>query len=55
VALHVLVDRLRERGFSLLDVQWVTPHLARFGAIAVRRAVYLRLLSEAVARPCAFT
>src|SRR5512139_3612448 len=31
VALVALVERLRARGFALLDVQWPTPHLARFG------------------------
>jgi leucyl/phenylalanyl-tRNA--protein transferase len=54
VALAALVDRLRERGFGLLDLQWVTPHLARFGAVEVRRGQYLRMLREALARPCRF-
>ena len=34
VALHALVQRLRAGGFTLLDIQWVTPHLAQFGAVA---------------------
>ena len=49
VALVSLVDRLRARGFLLLDVQWVTPHLERFGAIEISRAKYLRQLSAALA------
>ena len=37
----------------LLDVQWVTPHLASLGAVEVDRVDYLRLVSEALdaARP----
>ena len=35
VALAALVDRLRTRGYALLDLQWVTPHLAQFGATEI--------------------
>jgi leucyl/phenylalanyl-tRNA--protein transferase len=48
VALVALVDRMRRCGFTLLDIQWVTPHLARFGAVEIPRARYLGLLHEAV-------
>lgn len=48
VALVALVERLRARGFTLLDTQWTTEHLEQFGAIDVPRAHYLRLLSEAL-------
>src|SRR4029453_17156519 len=48
VALAGLVERLRTRGFRLLDVQWVTPHLERFGAIEIPRAAYLKHLEEAL-------
>lgn len=48
VALVALVDRLRARGHRLLDIQWVTPHLARFGAIEIPRRRYLKLLEEAL-------
>ncbi len=48
VALMGLVDWLRSRGAKLLDVQWVTPHLASLGAVEVPRARYLALLGEAV-------
>jgi leucyl/phenylalanyl-tRNA--protein transferase len=54
VALVALVDRLRARGFLLLDLQWVTPHLAQFGAINVPRQAYLRLLRRAIALPRQF-
>lgn len=35
----------------LLDVQWVTPHLASLGAVEIDRVDYLRLLSEALDLP----
>lgn len=54
VALIALVDRLRERRFALLDTQWLTPHLARFGAHEVSRVEYLRRLAQALATPCSF-
>ena len=55
VALCALVDRLRARGYALLDIQWVTPHLAQFGAIQVRRKRYLKLLDESLKLNCSFT
>lgn len=51
-ALVALVDRLTRRGFRLLDIQWVTPHLEQFGAVAISREVYLRQLRRAVALDC---
>jgi leucyl/phenylalanyl-tRNA--protein transferase len=54
VALAALVDRLRARDFVLLDLQWVTPHLAQFGAVEIRRGDYLRQLRAALARRCTF-
>ncbi len=51
VALVALVDLLRDGGASLLDVQWVTPHLATLGAAEVPRARYLDLVPEAVGQP----
>lgn len=50
VALVSLVERLRERGATLLDVQWSTPHLATLGAIEIARADYLRGVADAVDR-----
>jgi leucyl/phenylalanyl-tRNA--protein transferase len=50
VALVALVDVLRAGGASLLDIQWVTPHLASLGAVAVSRARYHQLLGDALAR-----
>ena len=48
VALVHLVARLRAGGYRLLDVQFVTPHLARLGAVEVARADYHRALSRAI-------
>jgi leucyl/phenylalanyl-tRNA--protein transferase len=55
IALVALVERLRERGYLLLDTQWVTPHLKQFGAVEVSRRTYLRRLRQALERPCRFT
>jgi len=48
VALVHLVARLRHGGYRLLDMQFLTPHLARFGGIEVSRAHYHRLLASAL-------
>ena len=48
VCLVHLVARLKERGFVLLDTQFTTGHLKRFGAIDVARAKYETLLEEAL-------
>jgi leucyl/phenylalanyl-tRNA--protein transferase len=54
VALVFLVERLRARGFALLDIQLVTPHLRQFGAIEISRARYLAALSESLQLDCVF-
>jgi leucyl/phenylalanyl-tRNA--protein transferase len=54
IALVALVERLRDRGFLLLDTQWQTPHLERFGTREIPRREYLRRLKRAVALDCAF-
>jgi len=48
VALVHLVERLRLGGFTLLDVQFVTPHLRRFGALEISRTRYRALLAQAL-------
>lgn len=48
VCLVHLVARLRERGFVLLDTQFTTGHLKRFGAVDVPRRRYERLLEAAM-------
>jgi leucyl/phenylalanyl-tRNA--protein transferase len=54
VALAMLVRRLQERGFALLEVQYLTRHLAQFGTVSVPNRVYLRLLAAALSRNCTF-
>lgn len=54
IALAALVAHLRAQKFILLDTQWLTPHLARFGAVDVPRAVYLDQLERALNLPRQF-
>lgn len=55
VALNALVERLNSRGFRLLDTQWTTPHLQRFGAYEIPRKDYIARLLACVDDPCTFT
>jgi len=48
VALVHLVARLRLGGWTLLDAQFMTEHLAGFGAVETPQSVYLRLLKAAL-------
>lgn len=48
VCLVALVERLRSRGYVLLDTQFTTEHLKRFGAIDVPRAKYEKMLEAAL-------
>jgi leucyl/phenylalanyl-tRNA--protein transferase len=48
IALVHLVARLRAGGFALLDTQFVTSHLATFGAVEVSRRQYHKLLEDAL-------
>ena len=48
VALVHLVEHLRERGYTLLDIQQLTPHTARLGAMAIPRVEYLARLAKAI-------
>jgi len=54
VALVALVERLRERGYSLLDTQWTTGHLRQFGAMDITRRDYLGRLRLALEREAVF-
>ena len=51
VALVHLVARLRLGGFQLLDTQFVTAHLAQFGAVEIPREQYRRRLASALEAP----
>jgi leucyl/phenylalanyl-tRNA--protein transferase len=48
VAIAWLVARLRVGGFTLLDCQFMTGHLASLGAVEIPRAAYLGLLGGAL-------
>jgi leucyl/phenylalanyl-tRNA---protein transferase len=54
VALVALVERLRRNAFELLDVQWLTPHLATFGAVELPRRLYLQKLKHALQKEVTF-
>ncbi len=54
VALVLLVERLRARGYTLLDLQWTTPHLKTLGAVDISRAEYLQRLASALQDPREF-
>jgi leucyl/phenylalanyl-tRNA--protein transferase len=54
VALAALVERLREGGFSLLDTQWITPHLEQFGAVEIPKADYMQRLADALGKRAQF-
>lgn len=48
ICLVHLVERLRQRGFTLLDTQFTTEHLVTFGAIDIPKAEYGVLLDKAM-------
>lgn len=54
VALAHLAWRLRERGFALLEVQYLTEHLARFGTVEISGSAYRRILERALLLDCSF-
>ncbi len=53
-ALVALVERLWVRGYSLLDIQWTTPHLKTFGAQDIPRTEYLQRLAASLRQPREF-
>jgi leucyl/phenylalanyl-tRNA--protein transferase len=54
VALSWLVNHLRSRGYQLLDIQQLTPHAERMGAIAIPREEYFTRLAEALRADVSF-
>lgn len=54
IALVALVCRLKNNSFTLLDTQYLTDHLAQFGAIEIPRNSYKTLLGDAIARKAVF-
>ncbi len=55
VALVDLVARLKVGGTVLLDIQFITDHLAQFGAVETPREDYLAMLAAAVSMPAQFS
>ena len=53
-ALIALIERLREKDFVLLDVQYMTPHLKMFGAVEISFEEFTKLLYTAYTRGCEF-
>jgi leucyl/phenylalanyl-tRNA--protein transferase len=54
IALVYLMARLKAGGFTLLDSQFVTDHLIRFGAERIPRGRYHAMLDAAITRPADF-
>jgi len=54
VALVSMVRRLRERGFGLFEVQYLTEHLAQFGVVEVGHEEYAGMLETALGAECEF-
>ncbi|RME98120.1 MAG: leucyl/phenylalanyl-tRNA--protein transferase, partial [Chloroflexi bacterium] len=48
IALVYLVQHLQRRGLVLLDTQFITDHLRRFGAVEISRSEYKNLLVQAL-------
>ncbi len=55
VALVYLVERLNARGFTLLDTQFINPHLKTMGGIEIPREDYLKRLAVAIKKDVQFT
>jgi leucyl/phenylalanyl-tRNA--protein transferase len=55
VCLVALVERVKARGYTLLDSQMPTEHLQRFGQILISRDEYHQRLAEALKLRCTFT
>ena len=54
-ALVALVDRMKRNGMTLLDTQYVTPHLSKFGAREIPRNEYMSRLGKAIEMPDLFS
>ena len=54
IALVHLVAQMKKSGFSLLDTQFTTAHLERFGVVEIPKDDYQLLLEEALVAECHF-
>jgi leucyl/phenylalanyl-tRNA--protein transferase len=54
ISLVYLVERLKQRGFTLLDTQYMTEHLRKFSAVEITHQEYLKRLNRALTLDCSF-
>lgn len=54
IALAFLINHLRRQGYTLFDIQMLTPHTTRLGAVEIPRPVYLQRLLAALRDPLSF-
>ncbi|NTW49484.1 MAG: leucyl/phenylalanyl-tRNA--protein transferase, partial [Chlorobiales bacterium] len=54
VALFSLVERLRQKGFELLDSQFMNDNVKRFGAVEISHEEYMIRLESAIYKPVRF-
>ncbi len=55
IAFYYLVEKLRRLGFVLLDTQYLNEHTQLLGAVEIPKALYLKILKEAVNLPVRFS
>ena len=54
-AVYFLTEHMKSKGMKLLEVQFLTPHLTRLGAIEIPASEYQKLLQIAISTPADFT
>lgn len=54
IALYYLNERLQSRGYTLFDIQMITPATEAVGAIEISRDEYVRRLRQAMSLDCHF-
>ena len=55
VAFHYLIQILVTNEFELLDSQFINENVLRYGAIEIRKEVFLKRLSKSIKKTCHFT
>lgn len=54
VAFFYLIEHLKNKGFILLDSQYINEHTKFLGAIEIPKIMYLKILEYAIMLPCRF-
>lgn len=54
VALVKLMERLKHRGYELVDIQMLTPITEKMGGTEIPRSEFLKRLKSAINKPCSF-